>query len=50
MMGLAVPSALPGYESSTFLAETLLCRFSPDETAAILGWNYLRVARNCLSP
>lgn len=48
MMGLAVPSAIPGYEHWALLAATLLRRFTPDETTAILGGNYLRVARECL--
>lgn len=47
-MGLVGPSALPDYTLLPRLAAELLGRFSRDETAAILGGNYLRVARACL--
>lgn len=49
MMGLVGPSALPDYTSLPDLAAILLVRFSPDETAGILGGNYLRVAKACLA-
>ncbi|MEE9485939.1 membrane dipeptidase [Methylobacterium ajmalii] len=49
MMGLVGPSALPDYAALPDLAAHLLARFTPDETAGILGGNYLRVARACLA-
>ncbi len=49
MMGLVGPSALPDYAALPDLAAHLLVRFTPDETAGILGGNYLRVARACLA-
>ncbi len=48
MMGLVGPSVLPDYTSLPDLAAILLTRFSPVETAGILGGNYLRVAKACL--
>ncbi|MEE8630541.1 MULTISPECIES: hypothetical protein [Methylobacterium] len=48
-MGLVGPSALPDYAALPDLAAHLLARFTPDETAGILGGNYLRVARACLA-
>lgn len=47
-MGLVGPSVLPDYTVLPRLAAELLARFTRDETAAILGGNYLRVARACL--
>ena len=49
MMGLVGPSALPDYTLLPELAAQLLARFTPEETAGILGGNYLRVARACLA-
>ncbi|AWN48538.1 peptidase M19 [Methylobacterium terrae] len=49
MMGLVGPSALPDYTALPDLAALLLARFTPEETAGILGGNYLRVARSCLA-
>jgi membrane dipeptidase len=48
MMGLVVPSALPGYERLPELAAALLKRFTKPEVAGIMGGNYLRVAKACL--
>jgi membrane dipeptidase len=48
MMGLVGPSALPDYTALPDLAAHLLMRFTPEETADILGGNYLRVAQMCL--
>lgn len=50
MMGLVGASALPDYTSLPDLAAHLLARFTANETAGILGGNYLRVARLCLPP
>ncbi len=49
MMGLVVPSALPSYERWAELAAGLLRRFTPEEASGILGGNYVRVARECLT-
>ena len=49
LMGLVGASALPDYTHLPDLTALLLARFSPEETAGILGGNYLRVARSCLA-
>ncbi len=49
MMGLVGPSALPDYALLPDLAAIFLARFSRDETAGVLGGNYLRVAKACLT-
>src|SRR5262249_42598631 len=49
MMGLPGGSVLSSYAHLPELAGALLKRFGRDETLAILGGNYVRVASACLA-